>query len=148
MRANKLETALSRDHLYSLSGPTRYVFFMYMDGTLPVLEIRDTHPHTAHWLTRQIKCMYIVYATWTPSLEFGMVNESFTASQLSPFIQVFGVNQITHVHYVCMCTCVCTCCTMTCAFLHPHSPKICSTTGVCVYVCVCVFVFVFAYMLI
>ena len=27
MRANKLETALSRDRLYSLSGPTRYVFF-------------------------------------------------------------------------------------------------------------------------
>ena len=30
MRANKLETALSRDRLYSLSGPTRYVFFMYI----------------------------------------------------------------------------------------------------------------------
>ena len=27
MRANKLETALSRDRLYSLSGPTRYGFF-------------------------------------------------------------------------------------------------------------------------
>ena len=30
MRANKFETALSRDRLYSLSGPTRYVFFMYI----------------------------------------------------------------------------------------------------------------------
>ena len=30
MRANKLETALSRDRLYSLSAPTRYVLFMYM----------------------------------------------------------------------------------------------------------------------
>ena len=27
MRANKPKTALSRDHLYSLSGPTRYGFF-------------------------------------------------------------------------------------------------------------------------
>ena len=30
MRASKLETALSRYHLYSLSGHIRYVFFMYL----------------------------------------------------------------------------------------------------------------------
>ena len=40
MRANKLETALSRDRSYSLSGPTRYVFFMnmkheYMESIYP-----------------------------------------------------------------------------------------------------------------
>ena len=34
MRANKLETALSRDRLCSLSGPTRYVFFMYVKNLL------------------------------------------------------------------------------------------------------------------
>ena len=33
MRANKLETALSRDRSYSLSCPTRYVFFMYNHTT-------------------------------------------------------------------------------------------------------------------
>ena len=30
MRANKLETALSRDHLYSLSGPPDTGFFMFL----------------------------------------------------------------------------------------------------------------------
>ena len=37
MRANKLETALSRDRSYSLSGPTRYGFsyILYIHPQLP-----------------------------------------------------------------------------------------------------------------
>ena len=36
LRIFPADEALSRDHLYSLSGPTRYVFFIYMYMYIPM----------------------------------------------------------------------------------------------------------------